>query len=157
MTNRDQDLSSLQAGRQRGALASSSLILHLSYAVAAAGVCIYVFLTMTVAVPPLVLVLLLVALWFTAVIKPDSLAPLILIVLAIVLRLFVVPAGAASLDGSVVLLAALLPVTHQLAALAAGIPASGKFEWSAVLPSVVRCVITVISVEVLVLLLLAFG
>lgn len=156
MTNRHHHLPAPPAARQPGALAISSLILHLLNATACAGVCIYVFMTISVAVPPLLLVLLLVALWFAAVIKPTSPAPLILILLAIVLRLFAVPVGAASLDGSVLLLTALLPVTHQLAALAAGIPATGKFEWSAVRPSVVRCVVTVLAFELPLILLLAF-
>ncbi len=132
----------------------SGLGLHLIYALAGAGVCLYLYLTITVEIPVPVLVLLLLGLWLWATVDPASLAPLVLCVLAIMMRLLsTTGTGEDSLDFTALMLGALLPITHQLAALAAGIPARSKFEWSAIRPTVVRCAVAVSAVELLLFVL----
>ncbi len=74
-----------------------------------------------------------VLLW--VVLRPGSAAPTLLLVGALCLRIF---SGHPTLDGSLIGMTVLLPLVHQLAALAVVVPVGANVEWAALLPTAVR-------------------
>lgn len=71
--------------------------------------------------------------WVVA--RPGSGGPAVLLIGALVVRIFV---GKAELDGRLIALVVLLPMVHQLAALAAVIPPRSTVRWDALTPTVLR-------------------
>ncbi|SDP03430.1 hypothetical protein SAMN04515671_2742 [Nakamurella panacisegetis] len=69
-------------------------------------------------------------------IRPASSAPVVLLLLTLVMQVFF---GKAQLDGRLITLVLLLPLVHQLSALAAVVPLRSAVRWPALIPSVVRC------------------
>ena len=79
--------------------------------------------------------LLAVALTLWVVVRPGSSAPVVLILLAVVMRIFF---GNAVLDGRLIALVVLLPFLHQLSALATVVPVRSAVQWPALFPTIVR-------------------
>jgi hypothetical protein len=92
--------------------------------------------------------LIAVSLTLWVVMRPGSSGPVVLILLALVMQIFY---GSAQLDGRLVSLVVLLPLVHQLSALAAVIPLRSAVQWPALAPTAIRY-IGVVFVTVLGLL-----
>ncbi len=86
--------------------------------------------------------------------NPDSLWPAGLISLAIGIRLF---DGAAVVDSDLLWLIVLIPLVHQLAAVAGAIPARAELSLAALLPSAMRYVTAVLVTVLLVLFVVVTG
>ena len=67
--------------------------------------------------------------------RPGSSAPVVLLLLALVVRIFL---ATPVLDGRLIALVLLLPLVHQLSALAAVVPLRSAVQWPALMPSIVR-------------------
>jgi hypothetical protein len=79
--------------------------------------------------------LLMVGIGLWVVMRPGSGGPVLLLIGALCVRIFL---GKAQLDGQLIGLVLLLPLVHQLSALAAVIPLRGPVQWAALLPSMLR-------------------
>jgi len=75
---------------------------------------------------------------------PGSVVPMLFLLAVVLYRL--VPNGSL-LDGGLVALAALVPIVHQLAGLAAAIPVRSLVSWRVLRPAALRLVIVVVPVE----------
>lgn len=80
-----------------------------------------------------------------AALAPGTVVPLAVMVGLVLFRL---AAGGPILDGTLVVLVALLPLIHQLAGAAAAIPARSKCRWTALRPAMIRYAIAVLPVEI---------
>lgn len=69
--------------------------------------------------------------------RPGSAAAVVLLFGAVCLR---ISTGKPDLDGSLVALAVLLPLVHQLAALCVAVPLRANVQWPALLPTALRYV-----------------
>lgn len=69
------------------------------------------------------------------VIKPGASAPVALILLAVLMRIFF---ASPVLDGRLIALVLVLPLAHQLSALAVVIPICSAVQWPALIPTLAR-------------------
>ena len=91
--------------------------------------------------------MVLLGLWLVS--QPGSAVVLFALAAVFADRIF---AGSARLDGQLIALAVFVPLVHQLAAMAAMVPPRSSLRWSALLPTTIRYVGSVL-ITVLVLML----